>query len=258
MMAGARGRAARGVREVPARHALPVARGGADALRAKDDARFAVTAAARSPTSSTSPTRCTRSRSRWRRTSTGHCRKRRSRRSRSRRRRPRSSPHRSKEASAMRGAWSRPLAGLSPRASTALWAASFIVPVLAWCAISYLPFVWHPMVRVTDPGDVAWMTPGLLVDRAAFAAENAEVAARSGRPADRRRRPIRSSCRAPHAVAARAGHRLHHAARPARGAVAAPEPVAQHPGHLLGLPAVVDHRRAAGHPVRRAARRWGA
>jgi NitT/TauT family transport system permease protein len=83
----------------------------------------------------------------------------------------------------MRGAWSRPLAGLGPRASTTLWAASFIVPVLAWCAISYLPFVWHPMVRVTDPGDVAWMTPGLLVDRAAFSAENAEVAARSGRPA---------------------------------------------------------------------------
>ena len=83
----------------------------------------------------------------------------------------------------MRGAWSRPLAGLSPRASAGLWAASFIVPLLIWCALSYLPFVWHPMVRVTDPGDVAWMTPGALVERPEFMTENAEVAARQGRPA---------------------------------------------------------------------------
>src|SRR5256885_9214213 len=83
----------------------------------------------------------------------------------------------------MRGVWSRPLAGLSPRASAVRWAASFAVPLLIWCAVSYLPFVWHPMVRVTDPGDVAWMTPGLLVERAAFTAENTEVRARRGRPA---------------------------------------------------------------------------
>jgi NitT/TauT family transport system permease protein len=83
----------------------------------------------------------------------------------------------------MRGKWSRPLAGLNARASAVLWAASFIVPVLIWCALSYLPFVWHPMVRVTDPGDVAWMTTGLLVERPAFTAENAEVAARGGHPA---------------------------------------------------------------------------
>ena len=55
----------------------------------------------------------------------------------------------------MRGAWTRPLAGLGPRASTGLWAASFLVPLLLWCAVSYVPFVWHPMVRVTDPGDIA-------------------------------------------------------------------------------------------------------
>jgi NitT/TauT family transport system permease protein len=83
----------------------------------------------------------------------------------------------------MRGAWTRPLAGLGPRASAGFWAASFIVPLLAWCAISYVPFIWHPMVRVADPGDSNWMTAGELVDRAAFAAENAEVAARGGRGA---------------------------------------------------------------------------
>jgi NitT/TauT family transport system permease protein len=81
----------------------------------------------------------------------------------------------------MRGAWSRPLAGLGPRASGALWAASFIVPLLIWCAVSYLPFVWHPMVRVSDPGDSTWMTSAALVERAAFTAENADLAARRGR-----------------------------------------------------------------------------
>jgi len=83
----------------------------------------------------------------------------------------------------MRGAWSRPLAGLSPRASAAFWAASFIVPLLIWCAVSYLPFVWHPMVRVTDPCDSTWLTPNLLVEKAAFAAENADLAAQHGHSA---------------------------------------------------------------------------
>ena len=152
----------------------------------------------------------------------------------------------------MRGAWSRPLAGLSPAPSAALWAASFIVPRAGWCAVSYVPFVWHPMVRVTDPGDVTWMTRDLLVERAAFAAENAEVAARSGRPAvGAPANPV--FLPAPHAVVRALVTGFTHAARPARRAVAAPEPVAQHPGDLLGLPALVDHRRAAGHPVRRAA-----
>ena len=83
----------------------------------------------------------------------------------------------------MRGAWSRPLAGLSPRAGAGLWAASFLAPLLIWCAVSYLPFVWHPMVRVTDPGDSTWLTPNLLVEKAAFNAENAEAAAQHARPA---------------------------------------------------------------------------
>lgn len=83
----------------------------------------------------------------------------------------------------IRSSWSRPLAALSPRARAGLWAASFLVPVLLWCVVSYVPFIWHPMVRITASGDVAWMTPGLLVERAAFASENAEAVARGGHPA---------------------------------------------------------------------------
>jgi NitT/TauT family transport system permease protein len=64
-----------------------------------------------------------------------------------------------------------------------LWAASFVAPLLIWCAIRYLPFVWHPMVRVTDPGDSTWITKDLLVERSAFVGENAELATRKQRPA---------------------------------------------------------------------------
>ena len=74
---------------------------------------------------------------------------------------------------AMRGSWTRPLAGLSPRASGRFWAASFLGPLALWCAVSYVPFLWHPMVRVSDPGDSSWLTAGELVDKAAFAARTA-------------------------------------------------------------------------------------
>ena len=77
------------------------------------------------------------------------------------------------------------------------------------------------MVRVVDPGDSAWMTAGELVDRAAFAAENAEVAGRHGRPAGGTALEPGVSPRAARG-GARAGHRLHDAARAPRGAVAAP------------------------------------
>jgi NitT/TauT family transport system permease protein len=83
----------------------------------------------------------------------------------------------------MRGTWTRPLAGLSPRASARFWAASFLGPIGLWCAVSYLPFIWHPMVRVVDPGDSAWLTTGELVDRPAFLAENGDLAGRHGRVA---------------------------------------------------------------------------
>jgi NitT/TauT family transport system permease protein len=99
----------------------------------------------------------------------------------------------------MRGTWTRPLAGLSPRASAGFWLASFVVPIALWCALSYLPFVWHPMMRVADAGDSSWMTPGLLVERAAFDSDNVETAGRRGRLATgERANPV--FLPAPHAV----------------------------------------------------------
>ena len=70
----------------------------------------------------------------------------------------------------MRGSWTRPLAGLSPRSSAALWVASFVTPIVLCCVVRYVPLIWHPMVRVTDPGEIPWLSRDLRVERAGFAA----------------------------------------------------------------------------------------
>jgi NitT/TauT family transport system permease protein len=54
---------------------------------------------------------------------------------------------------------------------------SFLLPLALWALVSYVPWLWHPLIRVTAPGDVAWFKPGLLVERAVFAEENARVTA---------------------------------------------------------------------------------
>jgi NitT/TauT family transport system permease protein len=58
-----------------------------------------------------------------------------------------------------------------------LWTiGSFVLPLLLWCAVSYLPFVWHPMMRIVSAGAVDYFQPGMLVDRADFERERAEAA----------------------------------------------------------------------------------
>ena len=48
--------------------------------------------------------------------------------------------------------------------------------------LSYLPFVWHPLVFVHDPGDTTvpgtytYLAEGQLVEREVFAARNLELA----------------------------------------------------------------------------------
>jgi NitT/TauT family transport system permease protein len=79
--------------------------------------------------------------------------------------------------------WFRVLGELPPQRRLILAVLSFLLPLALWSAVSYLPFLWHPMVEVSRPGDVAWFSPGQLVEREAFAEENAAVRARGGRPA---------------------------------------------------------------------------
>lgn len=67
--------------------------------------------------------------------------------------------------------------------------ASFLLPLLIWSVVSYVPFVWHPKINVVDPGSVDWFKPDMLVDKAVFAKEvsraRAEgVAPPTGKPAN--------------------------------------------------------------------------
>ena len=46
--------------------------------------------------------------------------------------------------------------------------ASFVLPLLVWCIVSYLPFVWHPKVLVNEAGGVDYFQAGMLVEKDEF------------------------------------------------------------------------------------------
>jgi len=76
---------------------------------------------------------------------------------------------------------------LSPRQTTFLTVMSFLLPLLVWSLVSYVPFLWHPKVEITDPGSIDWFQSGMLVDRAVFSeqallAEEQNGALPTGKP----------------------------------------------------------------------------
>ncbi len=73
---------------------------------------------------------------------------------------------------------------LPPRLRLTLTLLSFLLPVAAWGLVSYVPWIWHPFVRVESAGDVTWFKPGLLVERSVFAEENLKILAAGGHAAD--------------------------------------------------------------------------
>ena len=82
---------------------------------------------------------------------------------------------------------SRPLLAirqpLSARRHGSLATASFLLPLLLWAVLSYVPFLWHPFVQVTDPGGLEDYPAGTLLERAVFAEENARMVAEGKAPA---------------------------------------------------------------------------
>jgi NitT/TauT family transport system permease protein len=72
---------------------------------------------------------------------------------------------------------------LAPRRAVAAKFGAFLLPLAVWCLVSYVPFVWHPKVLITDPGDSTTFRQGQRPDRADFNAENAELVAHDKRPA---------------------------------------------------------------------------
>lgn len=78
---------------------------------------------------------------------------------------------------------------LSGRRQGILWIASFLLPIGLWCAISYVPFLWHPQIKISEPGDSAFFQAGMLINKADFHAENRRLAVEgkaqgSGEPAN--------------------------------------------------------------------------
>ena len=63
----------------------------------------------------------------------------------------------------------------SKRSGAVLTLGSFLVPLLMWCLVSYVPFVWHPKMLVESAGGVDYFQAGMLVDRADFDRESAEM-----------------------------------------------------------------------------------
>lgn len=57
---------------------------------------------------------------------------------------------------------------LSSKKRMLLSVGSFLLPLLIWCMVSYVPGIWHPMVMISNPGDVDYFQNGMLVDRDAF------------------------------------------------------------------------------------------
>jgi len=90
---------------------------------------------------------------------------------------------------------------VAPRTKRTLTVLSFLLPLALWAIVSYVPWIWHPLVRVTDPGDVAWFRADLLVERAVFAEENAKIAAAPGGHLARGERANPVFLPAPHLVA---------------------------------------------------------
>jgi NitT/TauT family transport system permease protein len=69
---------------------------------------------------------------------------------------------------------------LPHRRKVLLTALSFLVPLVLWCAVSYIPWLWHPNVRITVPGDVDYFTEDMDVPRADFQLELEKVRAAGG------------------------------------------------------------------------------
>lgn len=89
---------------------------------------------------------------------------------------------------------------LSPNRKKIIGLASFLLPLLIWCIVSYVPFIWHPMVLIENPGDVDYFQVEMLVDKATFNEEfNAMQRDGKAQPQGNPANPIYLP--APHAVA---------------------------------------------------------
>jgi NitT/TauT family transport system permease protein len=64
--------------------------------------------------------------------------------------------------------WFTIRAEISPGRRRLLGVLAFVLPLALWSLFSYVPWLWHPMVEITEPAGVSWVKPGQLLPREDF------------------------------------------------------------------------------------------
>ena len=64
---------------------------------------------------------------------------------------------------------------LPPKSRFFMTVMSFLMPILLWCLVSYVPWIWHPKVEISDPGAVSYFKQGMLVDSELFDQETLKL-----------------------------------------------------------------------------------
>ena len=72
-------------------------------------------------------------------------------------------------------AWFTPRKRLSVKRTRVLVVMSFLLPLMLWSLVSYVPFFWHPNVQIVEPGEVSYFKPGMQVKREQFDRELVKV-----------------------------------------------------------------------------------
>jgi NitT/TauT family transport system permease protein len=79
-------------------------------------------------------------------------------------------------------------APLPARVSLVAGVLAFVLPLALWCIVSYVPFIWHPLVHVTDAGDsnvpgrYSYVAVDQLVELEVFEARNQELSKAGAKP----------------------------------------------------------------------------
>ena len=67
--------------------------------------------------------------------------------------------------------WLAPRVALSPQRERVLTVLSFLLPLFVWGMVSYVPFIWHPNIEITEPGSLSYFQEGMQIERASFQEE---------------------------------------------------------------------------------------
>jgi len=78
--------------------------------------------------------------------------------------------------------WFSVRTALPPHVSRLMTVGAFLLPLLLWSLISYVPFVWHPQEKIIDPGDVSYLQVGMQMDNAAFESVSADMTKQGLKP----------------------------------------------------------------------------